>query len=172
LALRARGGRLVPAATRWPEVERVLADHHRDPVGHGGHEGGQVAHRHRLLVRLPVGLALRNALQHATRDRCLGFEEARQQLGDRHRSSRTYQSIFAANCIWRLLMSGWTVVIFPAVGEPMFAFGNPSCGVLKRLNASARSWSVTRSCSGKRLVSDMSTVFCPGAYRIPRPASP
>src|SRR5207245_1873926 len=76
----------------------------------------------------------------------------------------------AANCIWRL--SPTVVVMRPAVGEPMLALGKPSCGVLSRLKASARSWRFRRWRRGMRLASDTSRVFVPGAYRIPRPASP
>src|SRR5262245_32515153 len=60
----------------------------------------------------------------------------------------------------------------PAVGEPMFWFGKPNWGVLNRLKASARNCTDVRPLIGNRRVSDMSKVFTPGAYRMPRPELP
>src|SRR6185436_14217997 len=81
-----------------------------------------------------------------------------------------YPSSFRADCIERL--SAIVVVIRPAVGEPMFWFVKPNCGVLKRLNASARNCSRKRLPIGNTRESETSSVCVPGAFRIPRPESP
>src|SRR5947199_370607 len=76
------------------DVGVVLSDHRRGPARHGGHEPCRISQRHRLLVRLPVVLPLRNGLQHAARPGRLPLQFSQQQLGDRGH--------------WTFLPSYWT----------------------------------------------------------------
>src|SRR5262249_54508070 len=77
---------------------------------------------------------------------------------------------FNANCMLRLSSS--VDVILPAVGLPMFAFGNPNPGWLNRLNASHRNSMFDRPEIANFFDSDVSKFACPGPYRMPRPALP
>lgn len=60
-------------------------------------------------------------------------------------------------------------MIFPKVGPSMFAFGLANSGLLKTLNASARSVNRMRSVMGKLLNKDMSVLNKWGPRRMLRP---
>ena len=51
----------------------------------------------------------------------------------------------------------------PAVGEPMFAFGKPNCGVLKQVERVGPELQAEALLIGKVRESDTSTVCVPGA---------